>query len=154
MTEHATYEVWMAHALCLARQAATIGEVPVGALVLDPNGRLIAEGYNQPISQDDPTAHAEIVAMRNAAKATGNYRLTGCTLLVTLEPCAMCAGAMSHARIAQLIYGASDPKGGAIEHGPKMFEQPTIHHRPTVQSGFQAEESSRLLKEFFAARRR
>lgn len=148
-----SYSCWMDHALCLARQAAASGEVPVGAVVLDPTGRLLAEGTNQPVGSHDPTAHAEIVAMRRAAEALGNYRLTGCTLIVTLEPCAMCAGAIAHARIAHVVYGAEDPKGGAIAHGPKLFEQPTIHHRPEVTSGIKAEESSRLLKDFFARRR-
>lgn len=144
----------MDHALYLARMAAGAGEVPVGALVLDPRGCLLAEGYNQPIRSHDPTGHAEIVALRQAAEIVGNYRLTGCTLVVTLEPCAMCAGAIAHARIAHLVYGAADPKGGAVAHGPKLFEQPTLHHRPAVTAGVRAEESSALLKEFFAARRK
>ena len=145
---------WMIHALDLARQAAGHGEVPVGAVVLGPSGKMIAEGRNGPIERDDPTAHAEIIALRAAAEHLGNYRLTGCTLIVTLEPCAMCAGAISHARIGHLVYGASDPKGGAIAHGPKLFEQPTLHHRPEVTAGVMAEECGGLLKEFFAARRR
>ncbi|WP_233508648.1 tRNA adenosine(34) deaminase TadA [Parvularcula marina] len=145
---------WMIHALGLARQAAGHGEVPVGAVVLDPTGKMIAEGRNGPIERDDPTAHAEIIALRAAAEHLGNYRLTGCTLIVTLEPCAMCAGAISHARIGHLVYGASDSKGGAIAHGPKLFEQPTLNHRPDVTAGVMAEECGGLLKEFFAARRR
>ncbi|MEM9422542.1 MAG: tRNA adenosine(34) deaminase TadA [Pseudomonadota bacterium] len=145
---------WMDHALALARAAAAQGEVPVGALVLDAGGNLLGEGSNGPISSNDPTAHAEIVAMRAAAKRLGNYRLTGCTLVVTLEPCAMCAGAISHARIARLVYGASDQKGGAVEHGPKIFHQPTLHHRPEVVAGVCAEEAAQLLKSFFAARRK
>ncbi|MEM9233660.1 MAG: tRNA adenosine(34) deaminase TadA [Pseudomonadota bacterium] len=154
MTNSHSYEAWMAHALGLAREAAALGEVPVGAVVLDPMGKLIAEGRNQPIAGQDPTAHAEIVAMRRAAEHLGNYRLTSCTLIITLEPCAMCAGAIAHARIGHVVYGADDPKGGAIAHGPKLFEQPTLHHRPNVTSGVMAEESSRLLKDFFAARRK
>lgn len=144
---------WMAHALCLAHEAARSGEVPVGAVILDPAGQLIAEGANQPISAHDPSAHAEIIAIRKAARALKNYRLTGCTLIVTLEPCAMCAGAIAHARLANMIYGAEDPKGGAIAHGPKLFEQPTLHHRPEVTGGVMAEECAKLLKTFFAARR-
>ena len=144
---------WMTHALCLAREAAAQGEVPVGALVLDPAGKLIAEGYNRPIGGHDPSAHAEMVALRAAARRLGNYRLTGCTLIVTLEPCAMCAGAISHARIGHVVYGADDPKGGAVAHGPKLFEQPTLHHRPTVTGGILAGESAALLRGFFAARR-
>ncbi|MEM0930381.1 MAG: tRNA adenosine(34) deaminase TadA [Pseudomonadota bacterium] len=144
----------MRQAITLAEEAVAKGEVPVGAVVLDSEGNVIAEGANQPLASNDPTAHAEVVAMRRAAQALGNYRLTGCTLVVTLEPCAMCAGAISHARIARLVYGASDAKGGAIEHGPKLFEQPTIHHRPEVTGGVLADESAALLRGFFAARRR
>lgn len=145
---------WMDHALALARHAASAGEVPVGAVVLDPSGALIGEGFNRPIAGHDPTAHAEIMAIRAAASHHSNYRLTGCTLVVTLEPCAMCAGAISHARISTVIYGASDSKGGAIAHGPKLFEQPTVHHRPHVRGGIRADEASSMLKSFFAARRR
>ncbi|WP_036766622.1 tRNA adenosine(34) deaminase TadA [Parvularcula oceani] len=144
---------WMAHALCLARHAAARGEVPVGALVLDPAGQLLAEGANGPVAGADPTAHAEIAAMRLAARRLGNYRLTGCTLFVTLEPCAMCAGAISHARIGRLVYGAADPKGGAVEHGPRLFEQTTLHSRPEVTGGVMAEEAGSLLRAFFRARR-
>ncbi|NNU17633.1 nucleoside deaminase [Parvularcula sp. ZS-1/3] len=140
-------------ALEAAARAAEAGEVPVGAVVLGPEGDVIAEGANGPIGAHDPTAHAEIVAMRKAAEALGNYRLPGCTLVVTLEPCAMCAGAISHARIARLVYGASDPKGGAVEHGPKLFEQATFHHRPDVTGGMFADESAEMLRSFFRARR-
>ena len=144
----------MRSALALAAQAAEQGEVPVGALVIGPGGELIAEAHNAPISEHDPTAHAEMRVLRMAARAIGNYRLTGCTIVVTLEPCAMCAGAISHARIARLVYGASDPKGGAVDHGPKLFQQPTIHHRPEVTGGVLAEDAASLLRGFFAARRR
>lgn len=143
----------MDEALALARGAADRGEVPVGAVVLDPDGHVLAHGANGPIGAHDPTAHAEIVALRAAASATGNYRLTGCTLVVTLEPCAMCAGAISHARIAHLVYGAEDPKGGAVVHGPRLFEQPTLHHRPTITGGVRAADGAAMLKAFFAARR-
>jgi tRNA(adenine34) deaminase len=142
----------MDHALALARQAASNGEVPVGAIVVK-DGVIIGRGANQPLKDHDPTAHAEIAALREAAAALGTDRLTGCDLWVTLEPCAMCAGAIAHARIARLYYGASDPKGGAVEHGPKLFSQPTIHHRPEVYSGIAADECADLLRTFFAARR-
>jgi tRNA(adenine34) deaminase len=105
------------------------------------------------LAQHDPTAHAEIIAIREAAIHLGNDRLTDCDLWVTLEPCAMCAGAIAHARIARLYYGASDPKGGAVEHGPKLFEQPTVHHRPEVYSGIGAEQASILLRTFFEGKR-
>ena len=141
-------------ALEAAQAAAERGETPVGAVVVDPaSGEVIAVGANGPIGAHDPTAHAEIVALRAAAAKLGNYRLTGLTLVVTLEPCAMCAGAISHARIARLVFGAEDPKGGAVIHGPRFFEQPTCHSRPTVTGGVLAEESSAMLKAFFKARR-
>jgi tRNA(adenine34) deaminase len=139
-------------ALELARASAEAGEVPVGAIVVK-DGQIIGRGGNRPIAGHDPTAHAEIVAMREAAAALGTDRLTGCELWVTLEPCAMCAGAIAHARIARLYYGASDPKGGAVEHGPRLFEQATLHHRPDVYSGLCADEAADLLKRFFAERR-
>ncbi len=139
-------------ALMLAREAADAGEVPVGAIVVK-DGEIIGRGANRPVAFHDPTAHAEIMAMRDAARFLGNDRLAGCDLWVTLEPCAMCAGAIAHARIARLYYGASDPKGGAVEHGPRLFEQPTIHHRPEIYSGIAAEEAAELLKSFFSERR-
>ena len=141
-------------ALAEAQAAAADGETPVGAVVYDPvSGEVVARGRNAPIGLHDPTAHAEVLAMRAAAAARGNYRLTGLTLAVTLEPCAMCAGAISHARIGRLVYGASDPKGGAVEHGPRLFEQHTVHHRPVLASGLLAEESAALLRGFFRERR-
>ncbi|MFZ1478398.1 MAG: nucleoside deaminase, partial [Sphingorhabdus sp.] len=115
----------MQAALELARQAAKAGEVPVGAIVVH-DGIIIGRGANRPIGNHDPTAHAEIIALREAAATLGNDRLNGCDLWVTLEPCAMCAGAIAHARIARLYYGASDPKGGAVDHGPRLFEQSTV----------------------------
>ncbi|HVI32162.1 tRNA adenosine(34) deaminase TadA [Phenylobacterium sp.] len=142
-------------ALEAAQAAADAGETPVGAVVVDPaTGEVVATGANQPIGAHDPTAHAEIVALRRAAQKLGNYRLTGLTLVVTLEPCAMCAGAISHARIGRLVFGAEDPKGGAIVHGPRFFDQPTCHWRPKVEAGVLAEESSAMLKAFFRARRK
>ncbi len=141
-------------ALEAAQDAAARGEVPVGAVVVDPTtGEVIAVGANGPIGAHDPTAHAEIVALRAAAARRGSYRLTNLTLVVTLEPCAMCAGAISHARIGRLVYGAEDPKGGAVAHGPRFFEQATCHWRPRVEGGLLAAESASLLREFFRARR-
>jgi tRNA(adenine34) deaminase len=142
----------MEEALTLARQAAESGEVPVGAIVVK-DGQIIGRGANRPLESHDPTAHAEIIALRQAAASLGNDRLTGCELWVTLEPCAMCAGAIAHARIARLYYGADDPKGGAVTHGPRLFDQPTIHHRPEVYGGIAADEAAELLRAFFAARR-
>jgi tRNA(adenine34) deaminase len=139
----------MGEALALAREAAAAGEVPVGAIVVK-DGAIIGSGGNRPIAGHDPTAHAEIIAMREAATRLGTDRLIGCDLWVTLEPCAMCAGAIAHARIARLYYGASDPKGGAVEHGPRLFEQTTLHHQPEVYSGICADEAAKLLRAFFA----
>ncbi|MCR5874303.1 tRNA adenosine(34) deaminase TadA [Phenylobacterium sp. J426] len=142
-------------ALEAAQAAAEAGETPVGAAVVDPaTGELIAVAGNAPIGRHDPTAHAEVLALRAAAEKVGNYRLTGLTLVVTLEPCAMCAGAISHARIGRVVFGAEDPKGGAVVHGPRFFDQPTCHWRPEVQGGVLAEESSAMLKAFFRARRK
>ncbi|MBS0334963.1 MAG: nucleoside deaminase [Proteobacteria bacterium] len=141
-------------ALDAAQAAADAGETPVGAVVVDPaSGEVIAVGANQPIGSHDPTAHAEIVAIRAAARKLGNYRLTGLILVVTLEPCAMCAGAISHARIGRVVFGAEDPKGGAVVNGPRFFDQPTCHWRPVVQGGVLADESSAMLRAFFKARR-
>ena len=146
----------MLRALQLAKDAAARGEVPVGAVVVDPQtGEIVADGHNQPIADHDPTAHAEIKALRAAAEKIGNYRLSGLHLYVTLEPCAMCAGAISLARIEKLVFAASDPKGGAVIHGPKFFEQATCHWRPSVeQDEARAEEAGAILTEFFRARRK
>jgi tRNA(Arg) A34 adenosine deaminase TadA len=144
----------MCRAMAQAQAAADAGEAPIGAVLVDPaTGDVVAEAHNQPIGLHDPTAHAEVLAMRAAAQKLGNYRLTGLTLYVTLEPCAMCAGAISHARIGRVVYGAADEKGGAVAHGPRFFEQPTCHSRPAVTAGLMAEEASALLKGFFRARR-
>jgi len=141
-------------ALEAAQAAAAGGEIPVGAVVFDPvTGEVIAQAANAPIRGHDPTAHAEILALRAAGAARGNYRLTGLSLAVTLEPCAMCAGAISLARIARLIFAAADPKGGAVIHGPRFFEQATCHWRPEVRSGVLEDEGAALLREFFRARR-
>jgi len=143
----------MQAALAAARAAAQAGEVPVGAVVLQ-NGSVIATAANAPRSLNDPTAHAEILAIRAAAQVLGRDRLEDCDLWVTLEPCAMCAGAIAHARIARLYYGAEDPKGGAVAHGPRFFGQPTCHHRPDVYSGIGEREAAALLRDFFGQRRR
>ncbi|MDP3661218.1 tRNA adenosine(34) deaminase TadA [Phenylobacterium sp.] len=142
-------------ALEAAQAAAARGETPVGAVVVDSvTGEVLASGSNGPIGAHDPTAHAEIVAIRAAAARLGNYRLTGLTLVVTLEPCAMCAGAISHARIGRLVFGAEDAKGGAVVHGPRFFDQPTCHWRPQIEGGLLATESAALLQGFFRARRK
>jgi tRNA(adenine34) deaminase len=147
-------EAHMARALELAAAAAAAGEAPIGCVIVDETGAVIAEGANQPIGAHDPTAHAEIVALRKAASSLQNYRLKpNLTLYVTLEPCAMCAGAIAHARITRLVYGASDPKGGGVEHGGRFFDQMTCHWRPQVTSGVRAEEAATLLRDFFKARR-
>ncbi len=142
----------MHRALALARAAEAVGEVPIGAVVT-LEGRIIGEGENRNRRDRDPTAHAEIVALRAAAAHLGDYRLTGCDLWVTLEPCPMCAGAISHARIARLYYAVSDPKGGAVEQGPRLFTQPQCLHRPEIYGGLAEAEASALLRDFFAARR-
>ena len=145
----------MRAALDSAREAALAGEVPIGALIFDPSSQtVVATARNSPISLNDPCAHAEILALRAAGQAIGNYRLTGLSLYVTLEPCAMCAGAISHARIGRLVYGAADEKGGAVDHGPKFFAQPTCHWAPEVSSGVLAEDSSTMLRDFFKQRRK
>lgn len=142
----------MRRALAEAAAAAQAGEVPVGAVVVR-NGAVIAAAANAPRTLNDPTAHAEIRAIRMAAEALGRDRLEDCDLFVTLEPCAMCAGAIAHARIARLYFGASDPKGGAVEHGPRFFGQPTCHHRPEIYGGIGEAEAGALLREFFKKRR-
>lgn len=145
----------MRMALACAQAAADAGETPVGCVIVDETtGEVVSEGMNGPIGAHDPTAHAEIVAMRAAAQKIGNYRLTGLTLYVTLEPCAMCAGAISHARIGRVVWGADDAKGGAVAHGPRFFDQPTCHWRPKVDGGVLALEGGDLLRSFFRARRK
>ena len=147
---------FMPRALDLARLAAAAGEVPVGAVIVDPaTSTIIAEGHNAPIAGHDPTGHAEIIAIRAAAAKLQNYRLPGLHLYVTLEPCAMCAGAISFARLAKVVFAADDPKGGAIINGPRFFEQPTCHWRPDVeQDTANADTASTLLRDFFRARRK
>lgn len=147
-----TLPVPMARALALAEQSAAAGEVPIGAVVTR-KGEVVAEAHNEPRSTHDPTAHAEILAIRRAAEALGSERLTDCELWVTLEPCAMCAGAIVHARIDRLYYAASDPKGGAVEHGARVFEQEQCLHRPEVYAGMGETKAAQLLREFFKDRR-
>ncbi len=142
----------MRAALDAAAHAGAGGEVPVGAVIVR-DGVIVATGANSPRRLHDPTAHAEIQAIRTAAALLGRDRLEDCDLWVTLEPCAMCAGAIAHARIARLYYGASDRKGGAVEHGPRFFSQPTCHHRPEIYAGIGEGEASTLLRNFFAAKR-
>lgn len=146
----------MARALELAAQAAREGEVPVGAVIVDPaSNMIIAEGRNAPIAGHDPTAHAEIAAIRAAAMKIGNYRLPGLHLYVTLEPCTMCAGAISFARISKLVFAAGDPKGGAVIHGPRFFESSACHWRPEVaQDHSHAIQSSDFLQQFFKSKRK
>lgn len=144
---------YMQIALSLARQAAQNGEVPVGAIVVK-DGVVIGRGSNAPITLQDPTAHAEIIAMREAAQYVGNYRLVGCTLYVTLEPCAMCSGTVQHARIAKLVYGASDPKTGACGSVINLMNEPKLNHHCEVISGILAQECGAVLTEFFKQRRR
>jgi tRNA(adenine34) deaminase len=143
---------FMQLALQQAQHAWSLGEVPVGAVVVK-DGLVIATGFNQPIGSHDPTAHAEIVALRAAADKLGNYRLPGCELYVTLEPCAMCSGAMMHARLARVVYGAQDPKTGACGSVLNLFGQEQLNHHTEVQGGVMAEEASTMLKAFFAERR-
>ena len=139
-------------ALDEARKAQSAGEVPVGCVIVH-DGAVIASAGNRTLGDRDPTAHAEMLAIRAAARALGSERLTGCDLYVTLEPCAMCAAAISFARIRRLYYGAADPKGGAVEHGPRFYQSPTCHHRPETYGGIGASAAGNLLRGFFEARR-
>jgi tRNA(adenine34) deaminase len=143
---------FMDHALEEARSAAADGEVPVGCVIVR-DGTVIARGRNRTVADHDPTAHAEMLALRAAAAALGAERLTQCDIYVTLEPCTMCAGALSLARIRRLYYGAADPKGGAVDNGVRFFASPTCHHRPDVYGGIAEQEAAALLREFFAGRR-
>jgi tRNA(adenine34) deaminase len=143
----------MALALAEARAAAARGEVPVGAVVTGPDGRVLAAAGNETLARSDPTAHAEMLAIRAACAALGSQRLTGCTLTVTLEPCPMCAAAISAARLARLVYAASDPKSGGVEQGARVFSHKQCHHAPEVVSGIAEAEAAELLRNFFAERR-
>lgn len=146
-------ERMMRRALDEARAAALAGEAPIGAVLVGADGDVLSSAGNAPIGTNDPTAHAEILAIREAARKTANYRLSGATLYVTLEPCAMCAGAISHARISRLVIAAEDAKGGAVFHGPRYFEHSTCHWRPEILKGPYGAESAAMLREFFRARR-
>jgi tRNA(adenine34) deaminase len=143
----------MARALEQARLAAERGEVPIGAVIVGRDGEVLAEAGNRTEGDRDPTAHAELLAIRAAAARLGAPRLVDCDLYVTLEPCPMCAQAISFARLRRLYYGAADPKGGGIEHGPRIFNQPTCHHRPEIYGGIAESETAALLRHFFKARR-
>jgi tRNA(Arg) A34 adenosine deaminase TadA len=143
----------IALALAEAKSAAARGEVPVGAVLLGRDGAVLARDGNRIVEYRDPTAHAEMLVLRAGAKALANERLGGTQLFVSLEPCAMCAGAVAMARVARLVFAADDPKGGAVLHGPRLFEQPTCHHRPVIARGGDAVEAGAVLREFFRARR-
>ncbi|OWY04213.1 MULTISPECIES: nucleoside deaminase [unclassified Thioclava] len=147
------FRSFMQQALAEAREAAKRGEVPVGAVVVSPDGRVVASAGNRTRELGDPTAHAEILAMRDACAQIGSERLPGYDLYVTLEPCPMCASAISQARIARLYYGAADPKSGGVAQGPRIFAHPQSHHVPEIYDGIGAAEAEALLKDFFAARR-
>jgi tRNA(adenine34) deaminase len=142
----------MRDALGLAGEAARIGEVPVGAVVV-VDGEVVGRGFNRPITDTDPTAHAEVVALRDAARRLGNYRLTGAILYVTVEPCLMCVGALVHARVGTLVYGAPEPKAGAVDSTQRAHEHAALNHRMTIVSGVLASECKALMQEFFKARR-
>ncbi|SHE59669.1 tRNA(adenine34) deaminase [Modicisalibacter ilicicola DSM 19980] len=146
-------EFYMHRALDQAREALAAGEVPVGAVVVDARGEILGAGYNAPISRHDPSAHAEVQALRDAAMRLGNYRLDGCTLYVTLEPCMMCSGAIIHARLARLVYAAAEPRTGMIESRANLIAQPWHNHRVQVESGVLASRAKQLLQTFFAQRR-
>lgn len=146
-------QYYMHRALDQARLALEAGEVPVGAVVVNPRGEIIGSGFNAPVGTPDPTAHAEIQALRSAAARLGNYRLDDCTLYVTLEPCMMCSGALIHARVARVVYGAAEPKTGMVESRANLFVQPWHNHQVQIEGGVLAAQAKRLLKQFFAERR-
>lgn len=148
-----TFRSHMSDALEQARAAAERGEVPVGAVLVDPDGRVLARAGNRTRELADPTAHAEMLVIREGCRLLGSERLTGCDLYVTLEPCPMCAQAISAARIARLYYGAADPKSGGVQQGPRIFTHPQCHHIPEVYDGIAADSAAALLREFFAGRR-
>lgn len=152
-TEGLDDEHYMQQALALAEQAAEQGEVPVGAVVVSPQGEVIGRGFNQPLGQNDPTAHAEIMALRDAATRLGNYRLSGCRLYVTIEPCSMCAGSLVHARITELIFGAKEPRAGVICSQQQLLDSSWLNHRCQWRGGVLEQECAQRMKDFFAARR-
>ena len=150
--EESSDEVWMEEALGCAQRALDVGEVPVGAVIVR-GGAIVGRGWNRNIAESDPTAHAEIVALREAGRSIGNHRLADCELFATIEPCAMCAGAMVHARLKRLVYGADDPKAGAAKSVLQVLNHPRLNHQMTVLSGVLAERSAELLQTFFKPRR-
>lgn len=152
MTDPSTDELWMEEALRAAQRALEAGEVPIGAIVVCEN-KVIGRGWNSNLTNSDPTAHAEIMALREAAKAIGNHRLSGCELFATIEPCAMCAGALVHARIKRLVYGADDPKAGAVHSVMQVLNHPKLNHQMDVREGVLASRCSDLLQTFFRQRR-
>lgn len=154
MLVHMSHTKFMEKALKLAKKAQELDEVPVGAVIIDQNENIVGQGYNRTRIDKDPSAHAEVVAIRDACSALKQHRLDGCTLFVTLEPCAMCAQALAHARIKRLVYGAKDPKGGGVCHGAQIFEQPTCHHKIEVVSEIMPDTCGQLLKDFFVEKRR
>jgi len=153
MPDQHSDEYWMQQALEMARRAAQVGEVPVGAVVVSAAGELIGSGFNQPIRSHDPSAHAEVMAIRDAAKAVSNYRLPGCVLYVTIEPCTMCVGAIVHARIARVVYGAAEPRFGAIESANRLLDEGDFNHRVETLGGIEADECGGLMRDFFKGRR-
>ncbi|SFU56453.1 tRNA adenosine(34) deaminase TadA [Halomonas korlensis] len=146
-------EFYMHRALDQAHQGFDAGEVPVGAVVVDAAGEIVGRGFNAPVARHDPSAHAEIRALRDAGERLGNYRLDGCTLYVTLEPCLMCTGAIIQARLSRMVYGAAEPRSGMVESKANLFAQPWHHHRVEVLGGVLATRAARLMRDFFAARR-
>lgn len=151
---HGTGPTYMQQALAEAEKAAAAGEVPVGAVLVDgETGAVLAAAHNRVETDHDPTAHAEMLVIRAVAATRGEKRLASCDLYVTLEPCPMCAQAIAFARLRRVYYGASDPKGGGVEHGPRIFSQPTCHHRPEIYSGFEEVRAAALLRDFFRQRR-
>ena len=146
------HESWMSEALALAEEAGRLDEVPIGAVVV-MNEEIVGRGYNRPISSNDPTAHAEIEALRDAARNTGNYRLPGSTLVVTIDPCTMCAGALVHARVGRLVFGAREPRAGAVVSSATVLDNPTLNHHVEVVEGVSAEACGKLMSDFFQGRR-
>ncbi len=154
MTDPKTpFTTWMPQALAEARAAQARGEVPVGAVIISPDGQIVARAGNETRAQHDPSTHAEILAIRRACQAVGSQRLEGHALWVTLEPCPMCAACIAMARIETLYYGASDPKSGGLESGPRLYTHPNLHHRPQVYNGIAADQCAELLRDFFQSRR-
>lgn len=153
MPEAQSDEYWMEQALLLAQSAADVGEVPVGAVVVSATGEMLGSGFNQPIRTHDPSAHAEIMALRNASQAMSNYRLPGCVLYVTIEPCTMCVGAIVHSRLSRVVYGAPEPRFGAIESSRRLLDEGAFNHRVEYLGGVASQQCGELMREFFKGRR-